>query len=102
MSTNTGKIQDLKRKIADLEAEDAAIVSMTTEERLADTLHSMLCNWNHTDGCGWFYEIKNGTHNWSGSSHGPYLRKAQSVTLFCHHRGISTDSVIELLKLTRE
>jgi len=24
--------------------------------RLANALHSLLCNNNHTDGCGWYYE----------------------------------------------
>lgn len=44
---------------------------------LAIRAHDALCAWNHTDGCGWGYEIHNGVHNWNGTAHVQALRKIE-------------------------
>lgn len=50
--------QELKRlnsKLKDeVEAEQAAKIDKE-QKQVADLLHSLLCKWNHTDGCGWYY-----------------------------------------------
>jgi len=51
---------------------------------LAVELHKMFCHWNHTDECGWFYEIATGPHfaiiaDWSLPSHKSWLGKAKKV-----------------------
>lgn len=72
-------------------------------EHLARQLHSMACSWNHTDGCGWFYEIdKNGVDNWSGSSHEHYLKKAIRLMHSCKEQGIEVKQAIALYNIIRE
>lgn len=66
---------------------------------LAINLHAKFCRHNHTDGCGWYYEIDKETttllenkvdstksiitiieiHNWEGSEHKEWLKKASEV-----------------------
>jgi hypothetical protein len=101
MVDNTNKIADLKKQIEKLQAEQAAFEEMSDEERLAVSLHDLMCHYNHSDGCGWFYEVKNGVHNWGGQSHQPYFSKARMVTKFCNIHKLTTDSAIELLKLIK-
>lgn len=68
--------EELKRK----EDELAARASLTEEERLAEELHAMLCRWDHTEGCSWYYEVSGSGKGWdSGYTHGEYLKRAQSV-----------------------
>jgi len=47
--------------------------------KIADNLHTILCKWNHTDGCGWYYEESNGVDDWKGQTHSRYLEKAQKL-----------------------
>lgn len=42
-------------------------------------LHDTVCRFNHTDGCGWFYDIKDGVHNWSGFEHKVNLEKVAKI-----------------------
>lgn len=48
---------------------------------LAEQAHDLLCGWNHTDGCGWHYEIdrdKTGpVHNWRSHSHASWLERVK-------------------------
>ena len=77
-------IAEQKRKIAELEAAKANMIkdrkSLTDTGQLAIFLHNKLCNWNHTDGCSWFYEIaSNGTVNWEGHGHSKYWEIAHQI-----------------------
>ncbi len=54
--------------------------AVKTTEDLADLLHELMCRHNHTDGCGWYYEIQDGHHNWTGSEHKRYLDRAIRMT----------------------
>lgn len=47
-------------------------------KEIAIKLHRYTCKCNHTDGCSWFYEIKDGMHDWSGFEHKRYLNKVKS------------------------
>lgn len=96
---NADKIFQLKREIAELQKADSFFLAMTHEEKLADELHTMLCRHNHTDGCGWHYEIRGGNHDWNGSSHEPYLIKARSVMTFCKNYHLEPQNAINLIKL---
>ncbi len=104
MSDNAEKIAKLRKEADELEAADRAFQALPDEYKLAITLHGMLCRWNHTDGCGWFYEIVKGVDNWNGSAHEPYLTKARHVIAFCNRNrnSITTDDAINLLKLVKE
>lgn len=83
-------VEDDRRAVADAEAALAAAranLKRTEDQRelsaaqiLAIDLHTSLCRWNHTDGCGWEYEIeRNGEHRWGTHSHADYLNKAEAL-----------------------
>lgn len=76
-------LEALEKIDADIEKEQKNLESLSPEERIAVQLHDAKCTWNHTDGCGWYYEVSKGVHNWSGSSHAAYLRSAQKLVHIC-------------------
>lgn len=41
--------------------------------------HDALCGWNHTDGCGWNYEVRDGIHAWESTSHTRWLDKYEKL-----------------------
>jgi len=71
--------EEILAKLTDIEAEEARLLAASDDVELAEALHDMLCHWNHTDGCGWFYEFKDGEANWDGWAHERYLKKARGV-----------------------
>lgn len=77
------EIAELEQRLATLRQRQKELETMTPEKRLAVELHRIMCHWNHTDGCGWYYEVSGyntpqETHNWeTGSTHADYLKKAQ-------------------------
>lgn len=53
-------------------------------EKLAIYLHSKHCSWNHTDGCGWEYEVKytsnhDAVHDWKGGAHHMWKEWAEQL-----------------------
>lgn len=95
---------DIKKHEQDLAAAKAALEKAKLEspdKLLAKELHGMLCQWNHTDGCGWFYEFKNKEDDWTGHSHGQYLIKAQSLIGKCKDHNITVDQAISIYKLVK-
>lgn len=48
-------------------------------QRMAILLHDKLCHSNHTDQCGWYYEIDGIKHDWTGYAHKTYLEKANKL-----------------------
>lgn len=55
--------------------------SLDAFKPLAIAAHDALCRWNHTDGCGWGYEVRDGVHHWGASEHSRWLlRVAEIVT----------------------
>lgn len=61
-----------------VECVDWSDINLSPTKELAIFLHSS-CRHNHTDGCGFYYEISNNEHNWSGYAHADYLRKAEKL-----------------------
>jgi hypothetical protein len=102
MSNNAEKIAKLREEADKLERADAEFNALPAEYKLAIALHSTFCRWNHADGCGWFYEQKDGVDDWNGQSHTPYLTKARMVTAFCNRHSITADAAIELMKMVKE
>jgi hypothetical protein len=49
------KIADLQRDIEHLIAEKEKYVGLSLSQRIAEVIHEKTCNYNHTDGCGWYY-----------------------------------------------
>ncbi len=48
-------------------------------KELAILAHDALCSWNHTDGCGWMYEMTNGQHAWGSYAHQAWLKKVDAL-----------------------
>lgn len=69
------KIEALKKQIAEIEEEKVRLELMPKNQRLAEAIHGKQCRWNHTDGCGWYYE------SWEkgGHSRNSYLEKANKM-----------------------
>lgn len=58
-----------------LDAREQELDEIDPVYELAGALHRLLCTWNHTDGCGWFYAL----NDWKEYSHANYLEKARTV-----------------------
>jgi len=95
------KTQQFNQEVKDLEAQLAAAKLESPDQQLAKQLHSMLCTWNHTDGCSWFYEMKNKQDDWTGHAHGEYLKKAQMITHQCKQRNIPVQTAMEVYKMVK-
>ena len=82
MNINTLR-SDIEKKKLELESLENLLIKekmriITPAHELAIGLHDIMCKWNHTDGCSWYYEYssKENIHDWNGSSHLSYLNKA--------------------------
>jgi hypothetical protein len=95
------KIKQHKADMAKLEKELEKAKLESPDQQLAKELHGMLCTWNHTDGCGWFYEIKNKEDDWLGRTHGEYLKKAQKLICQCKDEGIRVETALSMFKTIR-
>lgn len=73
------KLAELTKEVTEIKDELLRREELAPEYRLAEELHNVLCSINHTDGCGWFYEVSNGVPNWHGWAHARYLEKARKL-----------------------
>jgi hypothetical protein len=70
---------------------------------MACALHKALCTANHTDGCGWYYEIdRKGVHQWGQDAHRKYLQKANKVVAAAQRLGVEPKNVLEIIVSIRE
>jgi hypothetical protein len=81
------------RELEAVRAEAAKNAALPADKQLALELHELLCRWNHTDGCSWFYE-----KDWVGYSHERYLEKARAVLADTKMDLASIVTVIHALK----
>ena len=95
-------IADAEDTISKAKAELVELSAIPEDEKLANSLHGLLCNWNHADECGWYYEFTNNKPNWNGNEHGRYLAKAHNLMGKCKEHGISTSEVLEIFKMVKE
>jgi uncharacterized Fe-S cluster-containing MiaB family protein len=109
MKTLDQKIKDTKvaldktrQELDALLVEKKKLEAMPQDYALAIFLHDLLCTWNHTDGCGWFYEFIDKEHNWSGHTHGRYLGQARKVIHECKKRNIQVEAAIEFYNIIRD
>ena len=72
----TAEIERREKELEELKKKHAAMKAEPVDHQLARYLHDMMCNFNHTDGCSWPYEINNGLENWNAHAHASYLKKA--------------------------
>lgn len=114
MSTN--RIEELERELAQRKAELEKLIKEEKEaaekaqaeldnndplKQLAIQLHNSLCRYNHTDGCGWYYEVSNERHNWNGCSHENWLNKAREVSTKLDEVGVSKEQAFEVIKILK-
>lgn len=110
MSNNAETIARLRAEADQLEAADKAFAELPEDQRLAITLHELLCHWNHTDGCSWEYEylakpqgwVGKSAPDWNGHAHSRYLAKARTMLTCCKNAGITADVAVNILKITKE
>jgi hypothetical protein len=81
------KIADITAEIEELEAQIAAkkeaLETLKNTDPVyvfAENLHKTTCHNDHTEYCGWYYEIKDGKADWeNGWTHKRYLEKAVAL-----------------------
>ena len=91
-----GKQRELKK----IEDELIKLEALKPHERIAVGLHDILCRHNHTDGCGWYYEVKDGVHEWNKTTHKDWLKKGVRVDDFINDNDITEDQLFDLVNLT--
>ena len=70
--------KDIAAIKAKIDAEKNRLDAMTPEQVEAEMLHTITCQVNHTDGCGWYYETwKCERGQWS--EHADFLRRLRKV-----------------------
>lgn len=74
-----GLLRKARDRVESLEQERLAEEEEPLKD-IATRMHEVLCQYNHTDGCGWHYEVKDGVHNWTGWAHARWLKKAHDLT----------------------
>jgi len=84
------ELRKAQEKLAKLEQDKKKFEGLSDEQRLAELIHDSQCRWNHTDGCGWYYE------SWDvpGYSKEEYLRKAKNIL-----KEVPFDQAIKLVKM---
>lgn len=96
------ELEQLLRNKAILEE---AHKQLSPTQKLAIALHDATCRHNHTDYCGWFYEVDTTTqvHKWDrGSTHDDWLTKAGKFARYCETNGIKIDDAVEVLEFTKQ
>lgn len=96
------EIAERQEELTKIEKELEALDKMLPEEALAIVIHDITCTHNHTDGCGWFYEIKKNVHDWNAATHKGYLKIANKLHEFCNSRGITRNEIATIVTLARD
>lgn len=85
--------------LEELEEVKRAEATLTPEQMLAIEIHNINCHYEHTETCGWFYEIRNKVHNWDDWTHKRYLEKA--VALREEFPEMTAEAVIRIIELAK-
>ena len=98
------KIEKLNEELELLKKEKKALEELPEDKQLAIALHDLLCHWNHTDGCSWFYEIQDKVHQWggTGSAHNRYLNKARKIISVCKKDEVSVENALKIIRLAED
>jgi len=95
------QISSHEQELARLKQELEAAKLESPDHQLAKELHDMLCTWNHTDGCGWYYEFRDKQDDWSGHAHGQYLTRARKLIHKCEQEGTTVENALAMYKLIK-
>jgi hypothetical protein len=91
------KISALEKELTILKLKKLEFDKQPKEYQVATTLHSMLCRYNHTDGCGWFYR----EYDWESSEHKDYLYKANILIEFSKTYSVKLENLLDLIELLK-
>lgn len=89
-------IRSLEADIENAKAARDEFLANSPATQLAIALHDVLCKSNHTDMCGWFYEVVDGKDQWNRYAHKTYLDKAARV--MTELPDFDTDKIITIVK----
>ena len=109
MTDTEKEIQELQKKLAKLKAKHEKELAIELAEKyiplydLAEKIHSALCPYNHTDGCGWMYEESH-DNKWERWAHAKYLGNLEAILEKNSDLSIETleiliDQIIEFKKV---
>jgi hypothetical protein len=74
------EIQELEAKLVAAKQKLNNFNRLTTQQKIAIMLHDNTCHSNHTDVCGWCYEVNGeGNHDFNGGAHRYYLQKTENI-----------------------
>ena len=79
MSLDSYTEEELQAELKRRDEQRRILSAMNKDHRLAILLHDALCRWNHTDGCGWFYEVQEDIHDWRKRDHQVWLKKSRAA-----------------------
>lgn len=88
------ELERLERELEQAKSEPADI-------RLARELHDLNCTGNHTDGCGWFWEMHDKVDDWNARTHYDYLNRARTLIRFCECSSINPKDAIGIFRMVR-
>ena len=74
-----GRREAAEDDIAKIDAEMAKLDMLAPIEQFTISLHEKFCCGNHSSGCVWLYEIRNGIHDWTRSVHIQWLNHARWI-----------------------
>ena len=86
------EIVELETKLKQAKRQLILLNTDSSLTNLASKLHTLLCGYNHIDGCGWFYEFHNGEEDWGGYTHSDYLNIAKKVA-----EKVSADEAVKVI-----
>lgn len=91
------EILEAEKRVADLKRKKNMVNQLSDAQRLAIELHNG-CRIEHTEMCGWFYEIdrRTGAANWNNYVHRSYLDRAERILSLT---GSDADTIIEVIKI---
>lgn len=89
---------ELKRRKGLLDAAKRELDTSSPTHHLAIAMHRRLCRWNHTDGCAWHYQIKDGIHDWNAHDHARWLRNADLVMRSVELHPVTVDNIAEFFE----
>lgn len=103
------QIEELENQIASLQTQKAKLKALTPVQELAIFLHQKTCHWNHTDGCDWFYYMKDDMPTWEGHAQQDALKKAQRAMFHViqaaddnFHDKVNNEFVVALVKAAHD